>query len=99
METDRLLLRNWTDDDLEHFAKLNADPDVMEFFPSILSKSDSDLLAQEIRKKIQIEGWGPWAVELKSSGEFIGVVGLQKTEKFQLFFESSATASVSCPYK
>ena len=80
METNRLLLRNWKDDDLEHFAKLNADPDVMEFFPSILSKSDSDLLAQEIRKKIQIEGWGPWAVELKSSGEFIGVVGLQKTE-------------------
>lgn len=79
METDRLILRDWTDDDLEPFAKLNADPEVMEYFPNVLSRSDSDKLALAIRNKIRIEGWGPWAVELKSSGEFIGVVGLQKT--------------------
>ena len=79
MKTDRLILRDWTDNDLEPFAELNADPDVMEFFPSVLSRSESDELARAIRNKIRIEGWGPWAVELRSSGEFIGVVGLQKT--------------------
>ena len=79
METERLLLRNWKDEDLEGFARLNADPDVMEFFPSVLTKEESNLLAQKIRSRIDAEGWGAWAVELKLSGEFIGVVGLQRT--------------------
>ena len=80
METDRLILRNWKDEDLEPFADLNGDPDVMEFFPNVLSRAQSDQLAGTIRDKIELEGWGPWAVELKATGEFIGVVGLQRSE-------------------
>ena len=49
MKTDRLILRDWTDNDLEPFAELNADPEVMEFFPSVLSRSESDELARAIR--------------------------------------------------
>lgn len=37
IETRRLLLREWEPTDLEPFAALNADPRVMEFFPSRLS--------------------------------------------------------------
>ncbi|RLP52343.1 MAG: N-acetyltransferase [Ketobacter sp.] len=81
METERLFLRNWIDDDLDKFANLNADPEVMEFFPNILTRQESDRLAQKIRQNIELNGWGPWAVELKSTGEFIGVVGLQESDK------------------
>ena len=86
METDRLILRNWKDEDLAPFADLNGDPGVMEFFPSVLTRTESDELAAVIRKKMEMEGWGPWAVELKATGEFIGVVGLQKSESNLPFY-------------
>jgi len=38
IKTERLLLRKWKEKDLEVFAKLNADPDVITFFPNILNK-------------------------------------------------------------
>jgi RimJ/RimL family protein N-acetyltransferase len=44
IETDRLRLRQWIDDDRALFAELNADPQNMEFFPSPILRSDSDIL-------------------------------------------------------
>jgi RimJ/RimL family protein N-acetyltransferase len=43
--TERLLLREWREDDLEPFAALNADRVVMEHFPSVLDRELSDALA------------------------------------------------------
>ena len=76
LETDRLWLRHWIDEDLEAFAELNADPAVMEFFPEALNREQSDALATEIRRRMNANGWGMWAVEVKASGNFIGFVGL-----------------------
>ena len=75
-ETDRLLLRQWRDSDKEPFSALNADPRVMEYFPSILSKTESDSVADRCKSLIADRGWGFWAVELKESKRFIGFVGL-----------------------
>lgn len=80
METNRLILREWTEDDLDIFANLNADPEVMEFYPKVLTREESDSLGRKLSSEVKTQGWGPWAVELKSTGQFIGVVGLQKTE-------------------
>ena len=33
LQTERLILRHWTDADVPIFAAINADPEVMEFFP------------------------------------------------------------------
>ena len=44
MATERLILRQWRDSDREAFARMNADPRVMEFMPSVLSKEESDAL-------------------------------------------------------
>src|SRR5215475_5466144 len=41
-DTARLRLRQWCDSDREPFASLNSDPEVMEFFPSLLTRFDSD---------------------------------------------------------
>jgi RimJ/RimL family protein N-acetyltransferase len=76
LETPRLLLRQWRDDDLEPFAELNSDLRVMEFYPRPLTKQESDEMAHRIRSLIAERGWGLWAVELKSSGAFGGYVGL-----------------------
>ena len=76
IETERLILRPWQKEDLEPFARLNADPRVMEYFPSVLSRGESDQLAKKIQAKIEKNGWGFWAVSLKENATFIGFLGL-----------------------
>jgi len=46
LETKRLKLRQWKSQDYLPFSKLNADPKVMEFFPSVLTKEQSDALVR-----------------------------------------------------
>ena len=80
LETQRLLLRQWQTHDLVPFARMSCDPLVMRYFPSLLSKPESDALAAKAKGLIAEKGWGFWAVELKSSHEFIGFVGLHYQE-------------------
>ena len=74
--TERLILRPWKETDFEPFARLNADPKVMEYFPSLLSTQESDRLAERFQAQIDKEGWGPWAVSLLETSAFIGFIGL-----------------------
>lgn len=64
LPTDRLILRPWRETDKEFFAKLNADPVVMEFFPSMLTRVESDAMADRIQSGFHERGWGLWAVEV-----------------------------------
>ena len=74
--TARLLLRQWRSSDRSPFAELNGDRRVMEFFPSILTREQSDAMADRCESLIDECGWGFWAVELKADRSFIGFVGL-----------------------
>ncbi len=76
IETDRLLLRTWRPSDWEPFARLNADPRVMQFFPRRLSSEESNELAERIDRKIPARGFGLYAAELRETGAFIGFIGL-----------------------
>ena len=76
LETERLRLRQWTEADKEPFARLNADERVMAFFPSTLSRVESDRTAEKITSAIARRKWGWWAVEVKNQHPFIGFVGL-----------------------
>ncbi len=76
LSTGRLLLRPWRRDDLDPFAALNADPRVMQFFPSVLSRRDSDALGGRIAAYIDRHGWGLWAVEVSGVTPFAGYIGL-----------------------
>lgn len=76
IETDRLRLRQWCAADREPFATLNADPRVMEFFPALLNRAESDAMADRCERLIAERGWGLWAVEIRKEREFIGLVGL-----------------------
>ena len=76
--TERLLLRQWRDEDLEPFAALNADPVVMEHFPATMAREASDAFADHNRERIAERGWGLWAVE--ADGAFIGFVGLNEPD-------------------
>jgi RimJ/RimL family protein N-acetyltransferase len=74
--TPRLLLRQWKDSDLEPFAEMSSDSRVMEHFPSPLSRTESDAVADKISRLINERGWGFWALEEKASGKFLGFTGL-----------------------
>lgn len=76
IKTNRLILRPWQEDDLEPFARLNADPHVMELFPSTLNRMESDDLAKRISINLQEQGWGLWAVSMPEVSPFIGFIGL-----------------------
>lgn len=74
--TERLILRPWEESDRELFARLNADLRVMEYMPHVLSKPDSDALADRIGVHFRQHGFGLCAVELRLDGSFIGFIGL-----------------------
>jgi RimJ/RimL family protein N-acetyltransferase len=76
LTTERLILRDWRDSDLPAFAALSADPDVMRYFPAVLNEVQSNDFAAQIRSRLHEHGWGFWALELRDSGEFIGMAGL-----------------------
>ena len=65
LETSRLILRQWEAKDRAPFAALNADSDVMRFFPAPLLRTESDNLAARFQEGIIERGWGFWAVELQ----------------------------------
>jgi RimJ/RimL family protein N-acetyltransferase len=79
LRTERLRLRPWQESDLKPFADLNADPVVMEHFPSVLSREQSDTVALRIQAAFSADGWGFWALEIahgEGAGRFAGFTGL-----------------------
>jgi ribosomal-protein-alanine N-acetyltransferase len=71
-----LLLRGWCAADRAAFAELNADPAVREFFPSVLTREQSDAEADRIEQHLARHGFGLWACERIARPGFIGFVGL-----------------------
>lgn len=94
VSTERLILRDWRDDDVEPFAAMNADDAVMAFFPQKLSRSQSDDLVHRIRSGIAIDGFGLYAAERIDTGKFIGFIGLGRPT-----FEAAFTPAVEIGWR
>ena len=78
LTTERLILRQWKDQDRDAFAALNNDPTVMRYFPRYFSRTESDSFVDANIEHIDEHGWGSWAVERKDTQEFIGFVGFSE---------------------
>ena len=76
LKTDRLLLRQWTEDDFLPFSEMCSDKEVMEYFPKLQTKDESYKIGEKILALINERGWGFWAVEIPNQYKFIGFVGL-----------------------
>lgn len=76
--TERTELRAWRPSDRDAFAALNADPAVMEHFPSPLDRVQSDDFADRISSGLEKRGWGLWAMEVPGRFGFVGFVGLNE---------------------
>ena len=78
LTTSRLRLRPWRDDDLEPWIALNADPEVMRFFPSLLDRDQAQAGMTRINNSIAERGYGLWAVEVLGGAPFIGFCGIRE---------------------
>src|SRR4051812_19203717 len=76
IKSKRLILRPWCAEDYAPFAEMNQDPRVMEYYPSLLSREESDRMIERVQAKIEETGWGLWAVSVPGVAEFIGYIGL-----------------------
>jgi ribosomal-protein-alanine N-acetyltransferase len=83
--TARLRLRRWLPEDREPLAEINADARVMELLAGTLDRARSDAFVEEIEAHFDAHGYGLWAVELRESGELIGLTGLN-TVAFEAHF-------------
>ncbi len=85
IETPRMLLRGWNDGDIEAWAQLNADPRVMEFFPSTYQREVSIPHGAAMREDLERDGYGWFVAEVKNQLPFAGVIALQPVP-FQAYF-------------
>jgi RimJ/RimL family protein N-acetyltransferase len=76
IRTDRLLMRRWQEPDREPYAALNDDPEVMRYFPGLISRADSDAHVDRMEDHFERHGYGLWALEVMDTGQFIGFTGL-----------------------
>lgn len=85
LKTERLLLRSWREEDRHPFATLNADPRVMQHFPKLLTREESDAAVDRIEAHFRDHGFGWWAVEIPDVTPFAGFIGLNHP-RFQASF-------------
>ena len=78
--TPRLLMRRWRPADLDALAALNADPEVLRFFPSLLTSAQSAQMIERIEAAFERDGFGLWALELRAGGELAGFAGLSSAQ-------------------
>ena len=76
IETERLYLRELTENDFEALNKILADSDIMQHYPYVFDEARVRNWIQRNMDRYRIFGFGLWAVCLKESGEMIGDCGL-----------------------
>ncbi len=76
IETERLILRDWREDDVEPFVALSSDPVVMRFYSAIPPRERIVDWMWAMSAKLAAGSLGFLAAELKENGRFVGFVGL-----------------------
>ncbi len=76
IHTSRLLMRRWREADRAPFAAMNADAEVMRYFPALQSRATSDTWVDAFEERFERQGFGLWALERVDTGAFIGFTGL-----------------------
>lgn len=78
-ETERLIARDYVASDYLPFSQMNADEEVMKYFPALLTTKESNALLDRNQKELTSLGYGLFAIEEKATGEFIGFTGFHET--------------------
>ena len=80
LETERLVLRMWRNEDFETYAEMCADPNVMRFIGGTLDRYNAWRHMATMIGHWHLRGFGHWAVDEKASGKLIGRIGFMNPE-------------------
>jgi 3-dehydroquinate dehydratase/shikimate dehydrogenase len=96
LKTKRVGLRKYCPTDLEAFAAMNADPQVMEFFPEFakLSPDEAKDVMERMNARIDQQGFGFWAAENLDDHQLMGFIGIQ-----QIPYETEFTPAVEIGWR
>lgn len=90
----RIRLRPWREEDVEAFAALNADAEVMRHFASPLSRAESDAMLARVREHDARHGFCFWAAEHRGKARLVGFCGVQHVP-----FEARFTPAVEIGWR
>ncbi len=76
IETDRVILRTWCDDDVDEYYRINQDPKVIELLRGSLTMQEAKDFIAFVNQQFDKIGYTLWAAEEKSSGKLMGFIGL-----------------------
>lgn len=76
IETSRLILRTWHEQDKQPFFEINHDNKVLEFLPGSMSEEQVSDFMQYQNQQLEARQYMLWAAELQETGELIGFIGL-----------------------
>ena len=94
LQTPRLHLRAWRDEDLDELAALCADPAVMRYFPAPLNREQSGALLTRLQQHMAQHGFTFWSLWQREDGRFVGMTGLA-----HVGFEASFTPAVEIGWR
>jgi len=86
IETERLVLREWRPADVDEYARICSDPEVMRFmWPARAARPEESAYGVELlREHWSRWGFGHWAVQEKESGRFVGRTGVKRHPDWEL---------------
>ena len=80
LETERLVLRMWREEDFNTYAEMCADPNVMRYIGGVLDRPNAWRHMAVLAGHWHLRGYGHWAVDEKASGRLIGRIGFLNPE-------------------
>jgi RimJ/RimL family protein N-acetyltransferase len=80
IETARLRMRTWREEDAEPYYQINQDPRVTQYLLGALTIEQVEAFLLRVNEQQEKQGYTLWATELKSTGELIGFIGLNYTD-------------------
>jgi len=78
IETERLILRAFRDEDRAPFAAINADPRVADWLGGAMDRAACDAMVDRINRQIEADGYGFFAAERKADGRLVGMIGIRR---------------------
>jgi RimJ/RimL family protein N-acetyltransferase len=84
-QSERLGFRNWSTADIEIMSEINADPKVMEFFPSTQTREQTINFIERMQKQFAEKGFCYFAVDKLEDRQLIGFIGIN-TQTFESDF-------------
>ncbi len=94
IETPRLILRTWRQEDAEPYFQINQDPKVIEHLKGPLTIEKVRSFITAANEQQENRGYTLWAAELKDTGELMGFIGLNYDE-----WKSHFTPSVEIAWR